>query len=230
MEAMVYRQSVAQARTEELHVRGTPADRRGAGGPSAASETRPLSPALFYPVVTEPEMVTWTHWLPTALVFERTGALSPAEMTQTLSSLQAPAAVLEEWDWSWTMDLFEAYAVRTPVRRDARDPLLLGRLGGQWYRLALWGESVRPLEEITALVQQSLTIRARAAKRRRWLGGGGTLPGLVLLAWGGSLVWAGQPVGTGLQCTWWIVFLACLWRLMQTPENCQQDFLDRYRR
>src|SRR6516164_2254636 len=47
---------------------------------------------------------------------------------------------------------------------------------------------------------------------------------------GGSLVWAGQPVGTGLQCTWWIVFLACLWRLMQTPENCQQDFLDRYRR
>jgi len=158
------------------------------------------------------------------------GALSPAEMTQTLTSLQAPPAVLEEWDWSWTMDLFEAYAVRTPVRRDARDPLLLGRLGGQWYRLALWGESVRPLEEITALVQQSLTIRARAAKRRLWLGRGGTLPGLVLLAWGGSLWWAGQPVGTGLQCTWWIVFLACLWMLMQTPENCQQDFLDRYRR
>ena len=201
MEAMVYRQSVAQARTEELHVRGTPADRSGAGGPSSASETHPLSPALFYPVVTEPEMVTWTHWLPTALVFERTGALSPAEMTQTLSSLQAPPAVLEKWDWSWTMDLFEAYAVRTPVRRDARDPLLLGRLGGQWYRLALWGESVRPLEEITALVHQSLTIRARAAKRRLWLGRGGTLPGLVLLAWGGSRLWAGQPVGTGLLFT-----------------------------
>jgi hypothetical protein len=89
-------------------------------------------------------MVTWTHWLPTAIVFERTGALSPAEMTQTLSSLQAPPAVLEELDWTWTMDLFEAYAVRTPVRRDARDPLLLGRLGGQWYRLALWGKVSGP--------------------------------------------------------------------------------------
>ena len=77
MEAMVYRKSVAPARTEGLHVRGTPADRSGVCGPSSASETSLLSPALFYPVVTEPEMVTWTHWLPTAIVFERTGALSP---------------------------------------------------------------------------------------------------------------------------------------------------------
>src|SRR5499427_5862030 len=230
MEAMVYRKSAPSSRTEALHACSTTGDRDSASVVASSLETSSLSPALFYPVVTEQERGMWTHWLPTSLIFDRARTLSPSGVINALTRLKAPVEVLEEFHWTWKMDLFEAYEVRTPVRRDARDPLLLGRLGGQWYRLALWGESVRPLEEITALVQQSLTIRARAAKRRLWLGRGGTLPGLVLLAWCGSLWWAGQPVGTGLQCTWWIVFLACLWRLMQTPENCQQDFLDRYRR
>jgi hypothetical protein len=185
---------------------------------------------VFYPVVTEPEMVTWAHWLPTSLVFERTCARSPAEVTTALTRRKAPPEVLEEFHWSWTMDLFEAYAVRTPVRRDARDPLLLGRCDGQWYRLALWGESLRPLEEITALVQQSLALRARAARRRVWLGLGGTLPALALIAWVGSLLWEGQPVGTSLLVPCWILLFVSLVLLAYTPENCQHDFLDRYRR
>src|SRR5262249_36336628 len=129
MEAKIYRKSVAPARTEGRHVRGTPEDRSGAWVPSSAEETRPLSPALFYPMVTEPEMVTWTHWLPTAIVCECTGALSPSEVTQTLTRLKAPPEVLEEFTWTWTIDLFEAYAVRTPVRRDAHGPLSLAGCG-----------------------------------------------------------------------------------------------------
>jgi len=198
--------------------------------PASAHETNSLSPELFYPLVTEQEMVTWTHWLPTSIIFDRARLHSPVEITKTLSKLKAPAEVLEEFHWTWNMALFEAYEVRTPVRRDARDPLLLGRLGNQWYRLALWGESLLPLEEITALVQQSLTLRARAAKRRVWLGLGGTLPGLALIVWLGYLLWDGQPVGTGLLLTFLIFFFAWLPMLVYTPENCQHDFLDRYRR
>jgi hypothetical protein len=230
MEAIVYRKSAVSSWNEALHACNTADDRRSTRAPASAPETSPLSPELFYPLVTEEEMVTWTHWLPTASVFERTRALSPSGVISTLTRLKAPPEVLEEFHWTWKMDLFEAYEVRTPVRRDARDPLLLGRLGGQWYRLALWGESLLPLEEITALVQQSLAIRARAAKRRVWLGLGGTLPGLALVLWLGYLLWEGQPVGTGLLLTFLIFFFAWLPMLVYTPENCQHDFLDRYRR
>jgi hypothetical protein len=229
MEARVYRKNMARSGTEGLHAHCTPHDRRGSGVPASAHETSPLSPALFYPLVTAQEMVTWTHWLPTSIIFERAWTLSPAWVTSALTRLKAPAEVLEEFHWTWTMELFEAYEVRTPVRRDARDPLLLGRFGGQWYRLALWGESVLPLEEITTLVHQSLAIRARAAKRRVWLGLGGTLPGLALLVWLGSPLGEGQPLGTSLLVTWVIVFFACRLMRMKTPENCQHDFLDRYR-
>lgn len=230
MEAMVYRKGTASSETEALHPRCTTDERGGTSVSAPAHEASPLSPELFYPLVTEPEMVTWTHWLPTSMVFDRTRVLSPAEVTRALSKLKAPPEVLEEFHWTWNMELFEAYEVRTPVRRDARDPLLLGRLGKQWYRLALWGESLLPLEEITALVQQSLTLRARAARRRVWLGLGGTLPGLALISWLGYLLWDGQPVGTGLLLTFLIFFFAWLPMLVYTPENCQHDFLDRYRR
>lgn len=193
-------------------------------------ETSPLSPALFYPLVTGEERVMWTHWLPTSIMFDRTLMLSPSGVINTLVRLKAPPEVLEEFHWTWKMDLFDAYEVRTPVRRDARDPLLLGRLGDQRYRIALWGESLLPLQEIAALVQQSLTIRTRAAKRRMWLGLGSTLPGLALVLSLGYLLLEGQPVGIGLQLTFLIFFFAWLPLLVYTPENAQQDFLDRYRR
>ena len=230
MEAMVYRKSAPSSRTEALHACSTTGDRDSASVVASSLETSSLSPALFYPVVTEQERGMWTHWLPTSLIFDRARTLSPSGVINALTRLKAPVEVLEEFHWTWKMDLFEAYEVRTPVRRDARDPLLLGRLGGQWYRLALWGESLLPLEEIAALVQQSLTIRARAAKRRVWLGLGGTLPGLALVLWLGYLLWEGQPVGTGLLLTFLIFFFAWLPMLVYTPENCQHDFLDRYRR
>ena len=229
MEALVYRKSAASSWTEELDARSTPDDRSSASVPASTRETSPLSPELFYPLVTEQERVTWTHWLPTSIVFDRARALSPSGVVNALTRLKAPPEVLEEFHWTWNMNLFEAYEVRTPVRRDARDPLLLGRLGGQWYRLALWGESLLPLEEITALVQQSLAIRARAARRRIWLGLGGTLPGLALVLWLGYMLWEGEPVGTGLLLTFLIFFFAWLPMLVYTPENCQHDFLDRYR-
>jgi hypothetical protein len=168
--------------------------------------------------------------LPTSIVFERTLVRSPSEVINTLTRLQAPLEVVEEFRWSWKMDMFEMYEVRTPVRRDAWDPLLLGRIGGQAYRLALWGESVLPLEQITALVQQSFTVRARAVTRRVWLGLGGSLPGLVLASWLGYLLRQGQDVGAGPLLVFLFLLLGWLPILMYTPENCQQDFLDRYRR
>jgi hypothetical protein len=180
--------------------------------------------------VTEQEMTTWTYWLPTSIVFHRDLVRSPSEVISTLTKLKAPPEVVEEFQWSWKMDIFETYEVRTPVRRDARDPLLLGRIGGQAYRLALCGESVLPLEQITALVQQSLAVRARAATRRVWLGLGGSLPGLALATWLWHLLQEGQDVGAGPLLVFLFLLLAWLPMLVSTPENCQHDFLDRYRR
>jgi hypothetical protein len=229
MEARVYRQSAASAETGVLPARSTIDNSSSASVPTSTDGTSPLSPALFYPLVTEQERVTWTHWLPTSIVFERLPGLSPLEIITMLDRLKAPPEVLEEFHWTWKMDLFEAYEVRTPVRRDARDPLLLGRFGGQWYRLALWGESIRPLEEMTALVQQSLALRAQAARRRLWFNLGCTLPGLALLLGGGYLWQEGRPVGQGLLLASLLFFLAWLPMLGYTPDNCQHDFLDRYR-
>jgi hypothetical protein len=230
MEAVVYRKDQPKARSQEPQTGDQPADSWSPGRPTPRPAAGPLSPALFYPLVTAPEMITWTYWLPTSLVFERTAGRSPTEVLSTLSRLKAPPEVLEEFQWSWKLDVFEAYEVRTPVRRDYRDPVLLGRAGGQTYRLALWGESLLPLEQMTALVQQSFAVRARAAKRRVWWGLGGSLPGLALASWLGTLVWAGHEVGAGPLLALLFLVLAWLPLLVYTPENCQHDFLDRYRR
>jgi hypothetical protein len=228
MEAVIYRQGTSQVWPQEWPASDYPESNPSASPVDAAGG--PLSPALFYPLVTDQEMRTWTYWLPTSLVFTRTEQGSPAEVLSTLTRLQAPPEVIEECQWAWQLDLFEAYEVRTPVRRDFRDPVLLGRAGGQPYRLALWGESVLPLEQITALVQQSFAVRARAAKRRLWWGLGGSLPGLGLAAWLGHLLWTGHAVGAGPLIAGLFLILAWLPLLVSTPENCQHDFLDRYRR
>lgn len=229
MEVVVYRKGQTPAWAQELHASDHPDDSTSAGMVGSAREGSPLSPEIFYPLVTEQEMTTWTYWLPTSIVFDRTVVRSPAEVMSTLTLLKAPPEVVEEFQWSWKMGMFETYAVRTPVRQDARDPLLLGRVGGRAYRLALWGESMLPLEQITALVQQSLTVRARAAKRRVWFALGSSLPGLALALWLGYLLWEGQNVG-GPLVGFFFLFLAWLPMMMYTPENCQHDFLDRYRR
>jgi len=73
MEAVVYRKDQPQTWTQEPQTGGQPADSRSTGLPDSTRAEGPISPALFYPLVTDQEMTTWTYWLPTALVFERTG-------------------------------------------------------------------------------------------------------------------------------------------------------------
>jgi len=208
--------------------------RKNAGGAERSRRDVPdraWHPGLFYPRMSADELAMWTHWLPTANTFKRHGSTVPMSVINTLMALHAPPEVLEECHWSWQMELFEAYELRTPTRRDLRDPLLIGRQGGDRYRIALWGESLRPLEEIDELVQQSLTIRRRAA--RWWMGmmAGGPLVGLGLGLFIGNQSWyAGTPVEAGL--TYGLFGLLFTWIPVQayTPENRQQDFLDRYRR
>ena len=151
------------------------------------------------------------------MVFDCASVHTPTDVISTLTQLQAPPEVLEEFHWSWKLGLFESYEIRTPVRADARDPLLLGRVGEQRYRMALWGESLLPLEQITTLVQQ------------RWTALGGAVFGLaigILWAWLSPVT---QPIGVSFLFAFVGFFLAWLPTFLYTPENRQHDFLDRYR-
>jgi hypothetical protein len=227
METILYRKVEEHAWMQELHA--DECTRNQSDMPGAAHEPEPLSLDLFFPVVTEEEMVTWTHWLPTCLVFDCTSVHTPTDVIRTLTQLKAPPEVLEEFHWSWKLGLFESYEIRTPVRNDARDPLLLGRAGEQHYRLALWGESLLPLEQITTLVQQSLALRTRVEKRKGWIAFGGAVFGLAIGALWAWLSPVTQPIGIGFLFAFVGFFLAWLPTFLYTPENRQHDFLDRYR-
>jgi hypothetical protein len=188
-------------------------------------------PGLFYPRISAEELAMWTHWLPTANTFKRHGSTVPISVISILTDLHASPEVLEECHWSWQMELFEAYELRTPTRRDLRDPLLIGRQGGECYRIALWGESLQPLEEVHELVQQSLAMRRRAA--RWWMGimAGGPLVGLGLGLLIGNQSWyAGTPVEASLAYGLFGLIFTWIPAQAYTPENRQQNFLDRYRR
>ena len=208
--------------------------RKSAGGGVRSHSGAPdlaWHPGLFYPRMSAEELAMWAYWLPTASTLKRLDPTVPVSVINTLTDLHAPPEVLEECHWSWQMELFEAYELRTPTRRDLRDPLLIGRQGGECYRVALWGESLRPLEEIHELVQKSLAIRRRTA--RWWTGimAGGPLAGLGLgLLIGSQLSYAGTPVEAGL--AYGLLGMIFTWIPAQayTPENRQQNFLDRYRR
>jgi hypothetical protein len=227
METIIYRNREKHPWMKESH----PNERMSgtADTPDAVSKTGPLALELFFPVVTEEEMVTWTHWLPTCMVFDGTSGHALADVISTLTQLKAPPEVLEEFHWSWKLGLFESYEIRTPVRTDSRDPLLLGCVGEQRYRLALWGESLLPLEQIAALVHQSLALKTRVEKRKGWMALGGALLGLaigLLWAWLSPVV---QPIGISFLFAFVGFFLAWLPTFLYTPENRQHDFLDRYR-
>ena len=227
METIMYRKIDEHPWMQELHASGRTSSI--AGTPNAVHETGPLSLDLFFPVVTEEEMVTWTHWLPTCLAFDCASLHTHADVINTLTQLKAPPEVLEEFHWSWKLGLFESYEIRTPVRTDARDPLLLGRVGEQRYRLALWGESLLPLEQITMLVQQSLALRTRVEKRKGWVALGGALFGLAIGSLWAWLAPVPQPIGISCLFAFIGFFLAWLPTFLYTPENRQHDFLDRYR-
>ena len=62
METIVYRKIEEHPWMQELHASERTSNI--AGMPDAVRETGPLSLDLFFPAVTEEEMVTWTHWLP----------------------------------------------------------------------------------------------------------------------------------------------------------------------
>jgi len=163
------------------------------------------------------------------MVFDCASVHTPTDVISTLTQLKTPPEVLEEFHWSWKLGLFESYEIRTPVRADARDPLLLGRVGEQRYRMALWGESLLPLEQITTLVQQSLALRTRVEKRKGWTALGGAVFGLaigILWAWLSPVT---QPIGVSFLFAFVGFFLAWLPTFLYTPENRQHDFLDRYR-
>ena len=227
METVIYRNAEEHLWMQELHT-GEDASNT-AGTSDAVRETGPLSLDLFFPVVTEEEMVTWTHWLPACMVFDSASVHAPTDVIIMLTQLDAPPEVLEEFHWSWKLGLFESYEIRAPMRVDARDPLLLGRVGEQRYRLALWGESLLPLEQITTLVQRSLALRTRVEKRQKWVALGGALFGLgigLLWAWLSPVT---EPLGISFLFAFVGFFLAWLPTFLYTPENRQHDFLDRYR-
>jgi hypothetical protein len=232
METIVYRQSKESASSQEhCQTIGSTTGDSSASLSGTAQEVQSLSPGLFYPLIEAPEMVTWTHWLPTTHTFSQTSQASLAAVCSMLQELDAPPAVLEEVCWAWKMDLFEAYEVRTPLRRDLRDPLLLGRVGTQRYRMALWGESLRPLEEMTALVQQSLVLRSRAVKWRVGLAVSGVLGSFGLGVWlGNQPSFEGNALGIGLMYALMSLFCMAFPLWLYTPESRQHDFLDRYRR
>lgn len=198
-------------------------------------ETGPLSLDLFYPKVSGKEMETWSHWLPTSINFEEASFVTFSEILGTLKNLNAPLEVVDEFLWSFKLELFNAYQIRTPVRIDSRDPLLLGRAGGIWYRIALWGESLLPLEQIKELVEESLEIRRRASRQHPWLllfSGLGLMGSVFLLFLAdffridGYFFYEPSALAMVLVGVSFAMFGVAL---ADTPENRQQTFLDRFR-
>ncbi len=190
---------------------------------------------MFYPAVTKDEMTMWEHWLPTALNFRVYSTVqvdfvlkmqkAPPEQVKTVLALQkAPPEVMEEFEWARKLD-FDEYMIRTPVRTDARDPLLLARAGNQWYRIALWGESLRPLDEIKRLVERSLEIRSHSRMFRIGFGLVGSALGIGFISW---LSYLGKPAIAYLDIGFLIFLFAWLPMIIHTPTNAQHDFLDRY--
>lgn len=193
-------------------------------------ELAPLSPGMFYPECTQDEMTMWTHWLPTSHTFI---AGATYAIWGTLQKWEAPVEVMNEFKWASNLHMFDEYAIRTPVRRDARDPLLLARLKDVWYRIALWGESnLFSVQEISSFVRESLAVKSRIAKRQRrialWGTGFALLTAMVCLLQGAPRSDIGP--GIGLLLTFFMAVFAWMPMLTYKPENAQHDFLDRYRR
>ena len=185
-----------------------------------------ISPELFYPECGQEEMAIWTHWLPTSHIFF---AGATYAIWGILQNLKAPREVLEEFKWASHLQMFDEYAIRTPIRRDGKDPLLLARAGNVWYRLALWGESaLLSVQEISLLASKSLVVKSRVAKWEKRIGLGGI--GLAFFAWLACLWLETAPSGIGLVLMLLIAFLGWMPTLVYKPENAQHNFLDRYRR
>jgi hypothetical protein len=229
METIVYRTIEDSQRTRCLGSDDSAAGNHASGSLESGRPSPPLSPAIFYPVVSAEEMTMWSYWLPTTITFETAYVTFPSVIISRLNRLHAPVQVLEEFHWAYKMGLFEAYEVMTPERQDLRDPLLLGRVGSQRYRMALWGESLRPMAEISDLVQQSLTFRRRLTRWQRGALAGSTLFGIGFGWWMSSQgAFEGSRLMSGF--IWALICFGFAWLpFLYTPASRQQDFLDRYR-
>jgi hypothetical protein len=196
---------------------------------SEAPQGEALHPDIFYPVVTIDELTMWSQWLPTAHVYRCDTEELSQSLLARLKQLHAPAAVIEECQFSWTLGVFDSYEVMTPERRHLRDPLVLGRIGDQRYRIALWGESLRPLNEIRELVHQSLAVRQLAARWRLWTTATGGLLGLAFGLWA-ALQTPSAADDVIMSLLYGIMGLCGSLSLqLHIPEEKQQRFLDRYR-
>jgi hypothetical protein len=229
METIVYRTVTDNSHTRVPDFDGRVVSEHASGSLGSAPQSSPLSPALFYPLVSAEEMTMWSYWLPTSITFETAHVTFPSVILSRLNRLHAPAPVLDEFLWAYNVGLFEAYEVMTPERQDLRDPLLLGRVGQQRYRMALWGESLRPLEEIADIVQQSLAVRQHSARWRKITIAGSALFGIGFGWWMSS---QGAFEGNRVMSTFiWTLICSCFAWLpfLYTPASRQQDFLDQYR-
>ena len=132
MDAIVYRKPNAELAPPTAPTSEQP---EKAAMSAAAPEAQVLSAAHFYPRISEPEMTTWTHWLPTAHVFPRNRMGVLAEITHMLSRLKAPAEVVEEFSAT-----LRAYGVSTVIG---------DRYGGEWPREACrtYGIRYEPAEQ-----------------------------------------------------------------------------------
>jgi hypothetical protein len=230
METIVYRKAPEALSTGGNHsnsVRPSMGETIWAESPGERAE---LQPEIFYPPMSDTEKAVWEHWLPTTFIYHRASHEFPSEVVSALTRLKAPQEILEEFTWACKTEFFDSYELKTPQRRDLRDPLLVGRRGGKRYRIALWGESLRPFEEIVAVVEESLALRARTAWWHHRIVAGGTLLGLGLGLWLGSQAsFEGDAIGALILFT--LLGFSFTWLCSQvyTPENRQQTFLDRYR-
>ncbi|MDP3735634.1 MAG: hypothetical protein Q8R39_04380 [bacterium] len=197
-----------------------------------------LEPSLFYPVISAEEESTWQAWLPTRYAYSHANrALLHHTVARTLAQHEAPKEVHEELRFADELELFASYELRTPERRDLRDPLFIGTdKNSVRHRIALWGESIRPIGEIASIVSAS-----RRVKFRGWLwrlGFVGAVAALSYLA--GLELEVAYPARnaaaharnalTFLTFSCLVTFFALVGVfLSRSPENARQDFLDRFR-
>jgi hypothetical protein len=195
----------------------------------ATGEVTPVHPEIGYPVISEEEMAIWALWLPTTLTYHRTSHWFSSQLMSTLMQLKAPQDVLEACRWACKMDFFETYEIKIREHQDRTTPLLIGQQGGKRYRIALWGEKVRPFAEIRTIVETSAGLRECTARGYHWIIACGMLLGLGLGLWLASQPsFAGDPSRLSLSLA--LLGLSSTWLYTRpyTPEQRQQTFLDRY--
>jgi hypothetical protein len=190
-----------------------------------------LHPEIFYPLISEDEMAVWTLWLPTTLTYHRDSHWFPSQLISALMQLKAPQDVLETCKWACKMDFFETFEIKTRKHQDRTAPLLIGQKNGKHYRIARWGDNMRPFAEIRTIVASSRTLKERTTWGHHCLIACGTLLGLGLGWWLASQPsFIGNPgqlslslALLGLSSTW-------LYTRANTPEQRQQTFLNRFHR